>query len=104
MHPHHKTRHFLYTHNAIHPNLHTFSINALPLIVCTSINRKRKALGKTIIISSHIFSTLVEICDGICLLKEGMIIKKVLKIDFADLANEMRKFTIGNRIEKLGLI
>ncbi|MGB1806780.1 MAG: hypothetical protein ACPHL7_05945 [Flavobacteriaceae bacterium] len=79
-------------------------MNALPLIVSTSTNRKWKALGKTIIISSHIFSTLVEICDEICLLKEGMIIKKVLKEDFADLANEMREFTIGNRIEKLGLI
>ena len=79
-------------------------MNALPLIVSTSTNRKQKALGKMIIISSHIFSTLVEICDEICLLKEGMIIKKVLKEDFADLANEMREFTIGNRIEKLGLI
>ncbi len=79
-------------------------MNALPQIVSTSTNRKRKALGKTIIISSHIFSILVEICDEICLLKEGMIIKKVLKEDFADLANEMREFTIGNRIEKLGLI
>lgn len=79
-------------------------MNALPLIVSSSTNRKLKALGKTIIISSHIFSTLVEICDEICLLKEGMIIKKVLKEDFADLANEMREFTIGNRIEKLGLI
>lgn len=33
-----------------------------------------------------------------------MIIKKVPKENFADLANEIREFTIGNRIEKLGLI
>ena len=38
------------------------------------------------------------------LIKEGMIIKKVLKEDFAALANEIREFTIGNRIETLGLI
>ena len=73
-------------------------------LVIIEIIKKLKALGKTIIISSHIFSTLAEICDEICLLKEGMVIKKVLNEDFADLANEMREFTIGNRIEKLGLI
>jgi ABC-type multidrug transport system ATPase subunit len=62
-----------------------------------------KALKKTLILSSHIFSSLVEICDEIFLLKNGKIIKKVTQKDFSNLASELKEFTIGNRIEKLGL-
>jgi ABC-2 type transport system ATP-binding protein len=72
-------------------------------LVITEIIKKLKALKKTLILSSHIFSSLVEICDEIFLLKNGKIIKKVTQKDFSNLASELKEFTIGNRIEKLGL-
>lgn len=72
-------------------------------MVITEIIHKLKALGKTVIISSHIFSTLAQTCDEIHLLKNGELIKSVLKQDFAKLETEMKDFAIGNRIEKLKL-
>ena len=51
------------------------------------------------LISSHTFSTLAETCDEIHLLKNGEIIKRVQKEDFAKLEAEMKDFTIGNRIK-----
>jgi ABC-2 type transport system ATP-binding protein len=62
-----------------------------------------KEIGKSIIISSHIFSTLDDTCDEIFLLKNGKIIKRVFKEDFNNLESEMKAFTIGNKIEKLNL-
>lgn len=72
-------------------------------ILITDIIHQLKALGKTIIISSHIFSTLSDTCDEIHLLKDGTFIKKVNKEDFDKLEAEMKAVTIGNKIEKLGL-
>ena len=64
---------------------------------------KLKALGKTVIVSSHIFSTLSDTCDEIFLQKGGEIVKKVNRKDFDVLELEMKEFTIGNKIEKLEL-
>ena len=72
-------------------------------ILITDIILKLKDLGKTVIISSHIFSTLSDTCDEIHLLKDGVFIKKVFKEDFSKLETEMKEITIGNKIEKLGL-
>ncbi|MDG1037776.1 MAG: ATP-binding cassette domain-containing protein [Polaribacter sp.] len=72
-------------------------------LVITEIIKKFKKLEKTVIISSHIFSTLSDICDEIYLMKNGEIIKKVEQVDFVKLENEMKEFTIGNRIDKLEL-
>ena len=72
-------------------------------IIIVDLIRKLKALGKTIIISSHIFSTLSDTCDEIFLLKEGEIVKRVMRENFAALELEMKEFTLGNKIEKLGL-
>ncbi len=72
-------------------------------LVITEIIKKIKTLEKTVIISSHIFSTLAETCDEIYLMKNGKIIKKVEQTDFNNLEKEMKKFTIGNRIDKLEL-
>ncbi len=69
----------------------------------TEIIHKLKYLEKLVIISSHIFSTLAETCDEIFLMKEGKVIQKVMKEDFSKLEQEMKSFTIGNRIDKLGL-
>jgi ABC-2 type transport system ATP-binding protein len=72
-------------------------------IIIVELIRKLKALNKTAIICSHIFSTLSDTCDEIFLMKEGKIIKKVLREDFHTLELEMREFTVGNKIEKLEL-
>jgi ABC-2 type transport system ATP-binding protein len=72
-------------------------------IIIAEIIHKLKEMGKTILISSHIFSTLNETCDEIFLLKEGSFIKRVMKHEFSILENELKEFTIGNKIEKLNL-
>lgn len=72
-------------------------------IILTEIILKLKELNKTVLVSSHIFSTLNDTCDEIHLLKRGEKIKSVLKADFKLLEQEMKETTIGNRIEKLKL-
>ncbi|OYT17172.1 MAG: ABC transporter ATP-binding protein [Bacteroidetes bacterium 4572_77] len=72
-------------------------------IIIIDIIQKLKELGKTVLISSHLFSTLSDTCDEIHLLKEGEFVKKVFKKDFDELEKEMKEMAIGNRIEKLGL-
>lgn len=72
-------------------------------LIITEIIKKMKALEKTVLISSHIFSTLAEISDEIYLMKEGEIIRNVVQQDFSKLEAEMKTFSIGNRIERLGL-
>ena len=72
-------------------------------IIVTEIIHKLKALDKTIIISSHIFSTLSDTCDEIHLLSNGSFSKSVQKADFQALETEMKQVTIGNKIDKLGL-
>ena len=72
-------------------------------IIITGIIRKLKELGKTVIISSHIFSTLNDTCDEIHLLKEGTFVKKVYKNEFNQLEQEMKDITIGSKIDKLEL-
>ena len=71
--------------------------------IITEIIKQLKSLNKTIIISSHIFSTLSDTCDEIRLLKEGIFAKSVEKADFKQLDADMRTITIGNKIEKLKL-
>ncbi|WP_452230174.1 MULTISPECIES: ABC transporter ATP-binding protein [unclassified Lacinutrix] len=72
-------------------------------LIITEIIKQFKKLEKTVIISSHIFSTLADTCDAIFLMKNGEIIKKVKQKDFNKLESEMKDFTIGNRIDKLEL-
>jgi len=70
-------------------------------MVLTEIILKLKSLNKTIILSSHIFSTLSETCDEIMLLKQGRLIKSVEKESFAALESEMKDFLIGDKINRL---
>jgi ABC-2 type transport system ATP-binding protein len=72
-------------------------------IIITEIIHKLKELNSTVIISSHIFSTLSNTCDEIHLLSNGSFIKSVEKEDFSALETEMKQMIIGNKIEKLGL-
>lgn len=72
-------------------------------LIITEIISTLKKLNKTVIMSSHIFSTLAETCDEIYVMKEGRIIKQVTQKDFSSLASEMKAITVGHRIENLGL-
>ena len=65
-------------------------------ILLTEIIHTVKKLGKTVIISSHIFSTLSDTCDEIHLLSEGSILKSVQREDFQSLETEMKQMTVGN--------
>lgn len=69
----------------------------------TELILKLKSLGKTILISSHIFATLEKTCDYIFLMKDGRILKSVDKNKFADLESELKNFTIGNRLDQLNI-
>jgi ABC-2 type transport system ATP-binding protein len=72
-------------------------------LILAEIIHKLRQLNKTVIISSHIFSTLSESCDEIHLMRKGEHIKAVVKEEFKDLEDEMKAFTLGNIIEKLDL-
>lgn len=72
-------------------------------IIITEIIHKLRELNKTVIISSHIFSTLSDTCDEIHLLSNGSFVKSVQKADFATLETEMKQVLLGNKIEKLRL-
>ncbi len=56
-------------------------------IIITELIHKLKELGKLVIISSHIFSTLADTCDEIHLLENGSFVKKVFKEREFDLSN-----------------
>lgn len=72
-------------------------------IIITEIIHKLKSLQKTILISSHIFSTLSETCDEILLLENGKFSKRILKENFPSFETEMKNFSIGNKIDRLEL-
>ncbi len=72
-------------------------------IILTEIIHRLRELGKTVLISSHIFSTLSDTCDEICVLHQGELLRRVLKADFAALEAEMKADIIGKKIEELGL-
>lgn len=72
-------------------------------MLITEIILKLKAMGKTILISSHILSTLTDVCDYYIVLKDGKIDKNVDKTAFLEVEKEMRKAEIGDKIEKLKL-
>jgi len=70
-------------------------------ILITEIILRLKSRGKTVLISSHIFSTLRDTCDEILLLQQGRITKVVDKAAFDQLEQEMKIVSIGNRVERL---
>jgi ABC-2 type transport system ATP-binding protein len=73
-------------------------------LIIAEIIHKLKTLNKTVILSSHIFSTLTETCDEICLLHEGKLCKLAQKDDFYKMESEMKSLLIGKQIERMELI
>ena len=72
-------------------------------LLIIEIIQELKKLNKTLLISSHIFSTLKDCCDEIILLANGTFEKTIEKDNFNDFEEEMKQITIGNNVAKLEL-
>lgn len=72
-------------------------------MLITEILHQLRKLDKTVIISSHIFSTLSDTCDEIHLLSNGVITDTVQKGNFSSLEIKMKEIVIGNKVEQFGL-
>jgi len=72
-------------------------------LLITEIIKELKRLGKTVLISSHIFATLSETCDELLLLQDGHFTQYAQRDKFAALEQEMRSRTIGDRVGRLRL-
>jgi ABC-2 type transport system ATP-binding protein len=72
------------------------------LLIEEIINKLKKS-NKSVIISSHIFSTLTKTCDEIHLLENGCISESVHTSKFDELEKKIKKYTIGNRVELLNV-
>lgn len=70
-------------------------------IIIIEIIKRLKTQGKTILISSHIFSTLSEVCDSIFLLEDRKIKKTVDRADFPALETQIKSATLGASIDAL---
>jgi ABC-2 type transport system ATP-binding protein len=72
-------------------------------MIITEIIHRLKALGKTVMISSHIFSTLKETCDHIHVIENGQISRSVGRDEFDALEKEMKNFTVQDKVNRLHL-
>jgi ABC-2 type transport system ATP-binding protein len=72
-------------------------------IMISELIKSLKALGKTILISSHIISGLTDICDEIYLLKDCQITRKFDRENFDLINSEMKSDNIHNKINLLEL-
>jgi ABC-type multidrug transport system, ATPase component len=72
-------------------------------MIISEIIKKLKARQKTILISSHIFSTLSDCCDNIHLLENGEISKVVTREGFSTLDQEMQSFVVGDKVDCLDI-
>ncbi len=70
-------------------------------IMIVEIIRKWREAGKTVLISSHIFSTLSEVCDEIHLLEDGAFAQRVTPSHFSKLEEEMKQFILGDKLQRL---
>ncbi|TDS55947.1 ABC transporter ATP-binding protein [Myroides indicus] len=64
------------------------------------IFKELQRLGKTILVSSHIFATLSEICDEIFFLENGEIFQKKGFHEFLELENQLKN-DISTSIDKI---
>ncbi|HET8858386.1 ABC transporter ATP-binding protein [Marivirga sp.] len=72
-------------------------------MIISELLKKLKELGKIVIISSHIFSSLTDICDEISWLKDGQTSPNYNKGNFELLEAEMKTSVISDRISLLNL-
>jgi ABC-2 type transport system ATP-binding protein len=60
-------------------------------------------LGRTVLVSSHILSTLADTCDFISLLREGRLEKTFSREEFAGIESKMAQAELAQLLERLEL-
>lgn len=70
-------------------------------ILLMEIIQRLKSLGKTILISSHIFSTLRDVCDRILVLNNGQFEITTDRQDFGILEDRLKQEIITSNVDKL---
>lgn len=68
-------------------------------LLIVEIIKKLKENGKTVVISSHIFSTLSDTCDSISVLENGKITNTYFPEDYTSLEKSMQERFIGDRLK-----
>ncbi len=72
-------------------------------VLVEEIILKLKELKKTVILSSHVFSTLKKTCDEILILEQGKVNRTIAKNDFDALESELVGKILEDKIHKLQL-
>lgn len=72
-------------------------------VLVEEIILKLKDLNKTVILSSHVFSTLKKTCDEIVILEQGKVNRTIAKNDFDALESELVGKILEDKIHKLQL-
>lgn len=70
-------------------------------IIIKAIIKKLKDLGKTVIISSHIYDTLTQICDSISVLEKGKITRRVTEGEYHQLESILENNTVNDLVDQL---
>ncbi|MFT4680033.1 MAG: ABC-2 type transport system ATP-binding protein [Flavobacteriales bacterium] len=72
-------------------------------IVIKEVLDKLRQLGKIVVLSSHIFSTLDETCDHLHYLKQGLISQSAVRGGFKAIEDQMKLVGISAKIDNLKL-
>jgi len=72
-------------------------------IIIIAVKRKLKVLWKTVIITSHRYNTLTEVCESIDVLDKGKIAQSVPSDDFNLLESMLEGDTVDGLIDRLEL-
>ncbi len=70
-------------------------------LILTALLLRMKELGKTVLISSHIFSTLSASCDFIHYLENGVISQTAEKANFNEIEQTLQRALIRDKLSKL---
>lgn len=70
-------------------------------LVLTELILKLKSLDKVVIVSSHIFSTLEEMCDQIIYLQKGAPLSVVHPTDYDNLRVQMKQKVISDALDRI---
>ncbi len=73
-------------------------------MLISEIIQRLKKQGKTVIITSHIFSILTECCDEIVHISDNTISKNISKQDFNSFGDEIKKSVIDASLSKLNML
>lgn len=72
-------------------------------MIIFEIIEELKRLNKTVLISSHIFSTLSETCDEIVQLSEGKIVQIVKKEEYKSLEESMKRKILKEQLKRIAI-